>query len=1227
MQKKKIYFIIGLTIVLVIALLVLMFGKSTGFANLMISKSTDAKTDSKLNKNLEIHSKESQLNKETKDEPIFSDNTIDKAELEKQQQLLELSSKENIIIEYNYDTPTITKDFENKDIITISNLTNLNIPGEPEVPFEVAMIMIPIDKDIDKVTVIPGEKIDIKGTYDLRTGDWQVPISHADKIDITELEKNKTIFKTYPKNYYSNPSVQLKKGYKFAIFNLYPVEYQQSKKLLSYYTNFTVVVTLKSGDIPKSFRPNNIDDQKEIREWVISQNGKLNFEKDLTYEKYQEISKSVAKKTNLSALHSYLINPKEINNNTQPHTAKTTSYKYIIITTQDFGEAFQPLIYWKTTRPNNPITAGIFYIEDILNDPRFSCTGEYNWGDGCGQYNQFDDDAARLRNFIRFVYTTYDTEYVLLGGDADYENLGPGTETEDVIIPSRYIGANDYDPENPGYFNPLILSDMYFANLDGSFDQKGDGVFRFHYNDGDWEDTDYLPEVAIGRAPFDNTNEINNWVAKTIAAEQITDYQNLNHLFVGEFLGFGGMMDFAGPSMDEIITGSTNHGINTAGFSEINQNNIYRLYDSYDNYNPPFSKGFSPQDLLDLMNEINPYVINHLGHGNANYLMKFQVYHDYEEISDLNAGSSFINSQACYSGAFDNFSGYTHNRDSISEYLLSLENGPFGMITNSRYGWGSRYSTDGPSQIMQRRFWNNAFMQLKKNIGWLNNLSKVEYLLNNGWVFVYLETNLLGDPEIEFKLPTVNNILSLNLSQDIINSTYYQEDFEINININNLTDVIQNSILHVYFDNYEIHNLSVELNPGENQINYIIDHNLYFDDIGEYKTIKVIIDKVDSEVTYDNTYEMYLYIYNTQFYPNQTIYLSNQIIDCNTPSGQNFFGIDTNKVALNNGLYIRGQNITFKNCEFIGFAGNTNLSFSQVGNLFLNNNQFKEIHLLWFVHSNNINIIENNTYINYFDLDEYLTDKTRWAYTNVFDVNIYDNNFFSKDITQTNINLYEPINYFKNSSNINIMNNNYIDVSEAISIIDSEYFNIVNNKFEIKPFPIRLINSIQTNNSQNIIILSNKFKNYDINLINSQNIDFNENILQNSRFYSDEFSQQITLNNNVIRHIENFSTGVWIQSPVKFFNNKICVSDKQNQSKSIVFLHLIDCNMMYEISNNFNNNILSSIYYANSQIPSQCSEYMLQHGVHYCYCNEKFGPNGVGCVPDLDYMNTWNVLD
>jgi hypothetical protein len=76
------------------------------------------------------------------------------------------------------------------------------------------------------------------------------------------------------------------------------------------------------------------------------------------------------------------------------------------------------------------------------------------------------DDAEKVRNCIIDYYQNHNLLYVILGGDADPAN------SSDMIIPYRGFYANAY-----GEIEYNIPSDLYFSNLDGTWDDNGNGIW------------------------------------------------------------------------------------------------------------------------------------------------------------------------------------------------------------------------------------------------------------------------------------------------------------------------------------------------------------------------------------------------------------------------------------------------------------------------------------------------------------------------------------------------------------------------------------------------------------------------------------------------------------------------------------------------------------------------------------------------------------------------------
>jgi hypothetical protein len=110
------------------------------------------------------------------------------------------------------------------------------------------------------------------------------------------------------------------------------------------------------------------------------------------------------------------------------------------------------------------------------------------------------DSAERVRNFLRDAYQKWGTVYVLIGGDPS-------------IVPIRYAWTNHYN----GAFIP---TDVYYSNLEGTWNADGDDIF------GEWgmgtvadpgDSVTFYPQVAIGRAPVRNVAEAHLFVDKVLS--------------------------------------------------------------------------------------------------------------------------------------------------------------------------------------------------------------------------------------------------------------------------------------------------------------------------------------------------------------------------------------------------------------------------------------------------------------------------------------------------------------------------------------------------------------------------------------------------------------------------------------------------------------------------------------------------------------------------------------
>jgi hypothetical protein len=318
-----------------------------------------------------------------------------------------------------------------------------------------------------------------------------------------------------------------------------------------------------------------------------------------------------------------------------------------------------------------------------------------------------NDNQDKIRNFIIDKYTNNGTKYVLLGGDTG-------------VVPYRgfYIYSG-------GYSDSDMAADMYFGHLDGNWNNDGDSRF------GEPGEEDWYAEVAVGRAPVDNTTQAQAFVDKVIAYEQMSKPDvgsNKRVCFHQSRVQSGNSPDsrcLAWNCDDWIPSGYT----------------IDYLFEE---------TGTVTQTKWRNAFNAGPIVVVHIGHGNTT------LYHiNYELGGTVNWStsncSSFTNtffpwttSVACISGEFT-------ASDCLAEEYVKASSGAIGAIYNDNYGWFSTLNACQYSgefcEMEVRACWSDGYEKL----GELRDRSRW-YLAgsassNATYRWCYYERNLMGDPE------------------------------------------------------------------------------------------------------------------------------------------------------------------------------------------------------------------------------------------------------------------------------------------------------------------------------------------------------------------------------------------------------------------------------------------------------------------------------------------------
>ena len=183
-------------------------------------------------------------------------------------------------------------------------------------------------------------------------------------------------------------------------------------------------------------------------------------------------------------------------------------------------------------------------------------------------------DPAQIRAFIKTKYQQDSVDYVLLIGDKGR-------------LPWKYLSAGGADAGSEP-----IPSDQYYACLDGTFDTPAN--------------YDWACEVAVGRIGAKTTQDVTNWVAKTLQLQQISQDATRNKKVVN----FGEKLDDStlGSWVMEYLVSGRNGTPQTVGFPQSTA--WSKAYDT-------FSQEVSAGQFVNMINGGDIHIVNHLGHSNS----------------------------------------------------------------------------------------------------------------------------------------------------------------------------------------------------------------------------------------------------------------------------------------------------------------------------------------------------------------------------------------------------------------------------------------------------------------------------------------------------------------------------------------------------------------------------------------------------------------------------------
>ncbi len=544
-------------------------------------------------------------------------------------------------------------------------------PGVPLLPVKTAKILIPFGEDVHRVRVIPGQAVVLPGAHNI---EYSRPPSHsAAGEDAAEDGPDPSIYGSgdpFPGALFRVVSTQMKRGARILIVNLFPVQYRPASGEVSYYEDLRVIVETTRTEQPAGEESSGPGDLTPAARTV----------------------------DNPSELRTYP--GMEVGDDGSLMMMRTAEppYIYVIITNSTLESSFQVLAAHKISRGVSATVVTTTWIYANYDGTR---------PDGG------TDNQTRIRNFIIDAYNNWETEYVLLGGD-------------DEIIPHR--GCYGYVSTLPSpTTDDDIPTDLYYACLDGTWDNDADGIYG-ESNDGiGGSEIDLMSEVYVGRAAVDTTTEADNFVSKTIDYEQGTPPES--GLMTGTQL-YHAPLTWGGDHKDEIA----------AYFPS--EWDITTLYER--------DGTCSSTTVVNALNSNDHSILNSAGHGNNGGFSNINRSH----VDGLtNTSYPFVYTWACYTASFDNrtSSGSYESDDCIAEHFVENATGAFAYVGNSRYGWYSRGSTGGTSQQFDTAFFDAFFNEGITNLGKTLVDSKEDLIGSVGatgsYRWVYFCLNLLGDPE------------------------------------------------------------------------------------------------------------------------------------------------------------------------------------------------------------------------------------------------------------------------------------------------------------------------------------------------------------------------------------------------------------------------------------------------------------------------------------------------
>lgn len=595
--------------------------------------------------------------------------------------------------------------------ISIESCSQGGEVGGPEVPCKAICLLLPYGKSITGISVTASETAYL-GKYKL------IPLQEQTPIDkpVSRTKPKADIYSStvpYPRKYYINCGVSGYRGYSYQIIVLYPISCIPATNSVGYISKFDIVIEL--------------EDSKECG-WMTPK------EEDLEMARYYSYNKDIA--------DSYFDNAKVHAKRTLP----SATFRYVLITNEDFTYYFQPLVEHKQSRT------------DWISATMVSTSWIYSNYSGA-------DDQIKVRNFIKDAVASWGTRFVLLGGDGS-------------VVPVRQFKLNYNSQTDVPQFSD---ADVYYGALDVSWDSNSDGIYGEEPTPQTYEEDlanhDFEYDVNVGRCLVaeDDFDGVTSFVNKVIEYEN-SDYSYLNKaVFATGRAGPGqdqNWVDEIRAYSDDIIDQYTYY------YTSFNETTLYSgLYGT-----TPFHDEFT-----DLLNNNLIHIFNYCGHGGSLDGMAEGAYETWE-----NSYYYFAYSASCGAGAYN-----TVDDGLVLVQSLTDPNGIFAFVGESGEALSQTFS-------YCNKFWHTWLADNYSALGEMLSIGKKSAVMelvgsSYGCHVSYYRLNLLGDPETRLHIcPAIP-------SKCIVESGDYNGDgtSEIAVFRPNIGKWIVKDLTKIYFGTYQ----------------------------------------------------------------------------------------------------------------------------------------------------------------------------------------------------------------------------------------------------------------------------------------------------------------------------------------------------------------------------------------------------------------------------------------